>query len=116
MRRDEMRRGSMPSSLIALALAALLGAAPAAAKTKKPAAAPDAAAEPAKPSLGAHSKSIEKTKWGEVDGKEVDVYTLINKNGVMAKVTNFGAILTELDVPDRKGKMADVVLGWDTLA
>ena len=52
----------------------------------------------------------------QVDGKEVDLYTLINKNGLIAKVTNFGAILTELDVPDCKGKLGDVVLGWDTLA
>ena len=85
------------------------------AKTK-PAAPPAPAAEPAKPSSAAASRSIEKTKWGEADGKEVDLYTLINKHGLIAKITNFGAILTELHVPDRKGKLGDVVLGWDTLA
>jgi aldose 1-epimerase len=62
------------------------------------------------------TKSIEKVKWGVIDGKDVDLYTLINKNGLLAKVTTFGAILTELQVPDRKGKLGDVVLGWDTLA
>lgn len=91
-----------------------LAAGGAAAKTKP--AAPAAADAGAKPAMAASSKSIEKTKWGEADGKQVDLYTLINKNGLMAKVTNFGAILTELHVPDRKGKMGDVVLGWDTLA
>lgn len=73
------------------------------------------AAAAAKPKAGP-AKSIEKVKWGEVDGKDVDLYTLINKNGLLAKVTTFGAILTELHVPDRKGKLGDVVLGWDTLA
>src|SRR3954469_18194567 len=89
-RRDEMRRGPRLRSMwlrsmTALALAALLGALPVAvsAKTKK---ATEAAPDAATPALAAHSKSIEKTKWGQVDGKEVDVYTLINKSGLMAKV------------------------------
>jgi aldose 1-epimerase len=59
--------------------------------------------------------AIEKTKWGEADGQEVDLYTLSNRHGLIAKITNFGAILTELDTPDRTGKSGDVVLGWDTL-
>ncbi len=75
---------------------------------------PAKAAAPA--AKGGPTKSIEKVKWGVADGKEVDLYTLINKNGLIAKITTFGAILTELDVPDRKGKLGDVVLGWDTLA
>src|SRR5689334_1579360 len=105
------RPGSPFSSItrlaLALALAAPLAGGLALAKTKpavKPT--PDAAAAP--PPSAAPAKSIEKTKWGEADGKEVDLYTLINKHGLMAKVTNFGAILTELHVPDRKGKMGDV--------
>jgi aldose 1-epimerase len=49
------------------------------------------------------------------DGTPVELYTL--KNGKMtAKVMTYGAILTELHVPDRNGKIADVVLGFDTLA
>lgn len=103
------------SSMTGLLLAALLCGGSSLAKTKPAPTAGDAG-QAAKPALAAPSKSIEKTKWGTVDGKQVDLYTLINKNGLMAKVTNFGAILTELHVPDRKGKMGDVVLGWDTLA
>jgi len=100
-------------SALALALASSLLGGGAVAKSKKPAkpeptAEAPAATDPAKP--------IEKKKWGDVDGQEVDLYTLINKHGLIAKITNFGAILTELDVPDRKGKSGDVVLGWDTLA
>ena len=52
-----------------------------------------------------------KTKEGEA----VDVYTLVNKNGVKAKIMTYGALLTELHVPDRDGKLEDVVLGFDTL-
>jgi galactose mutarotase-like enzyme len=45
----------------------------------------------------------------------VDLYTLTNRNGLVAKITNFGGHLTELHVPDRNGDMADVVLGHSTL-
>jgi aldose 1-epimerase len=61
-------------------------------------------------------KSIRKVKWGEVDGKEIDLYTLTNTNGLIVKITNYGATVVELDVPDRKGAMGDVVVGHDNLA
>jgi len=41
----------------------------------------------------------------------VDLYTLINRNGLVAKITDLGGHLTALHVPDRNGEMADVVLG-----
>ena len=53
--------------------------------------------------------------WGEVLGKPVMLYTLTNKNGLVLKVSNFGGVITELDVPDRTGKLADIVLGYDDL-
>lgn len=46
-------------------------------------------------------------------GEEVFLFTLKNKNGVEAKITNFGAALVNLYVPDKDGKMEDVVLGFD---
>ncbi|MGH9361153.1 MAG: aldose epimerase family protein, partial [Thermoanaerobaculia bacterium] len=49
------------------------------------------------------------------EGSEIGVYTLTNRNGLKAKLINWGAILTELHLPDRNGKLADVVLGFDTL-
>ena len=61
------------------------------------------------------TKPIEKSSFGKVDGKPVDVYTLTNSKGAVAKITNYGAILTQLHVPDRKGKMGDVVLGFDNV-
>lgn len=51
-----------------------------------------------------------------VDGTPVEVYTLKNANGVVAKVMTLGATLTELHVPDKNGKTADVVLGFDNAA
>jgi aldose 1-epimerase len=60
--------------------------------------------------------SLDKAPFGSVDGKQIDIYTLTNANGMVAKVMNYGAILTELDVPDRTGKLDDVVLGFDSLA
>ena len=48
-----------------------------------------------------------------VDGKSVDLYYLKNKNGIEITVTNFGARIVELFVPDRDGKFADIVLGHD---
>jgi aldose 1-epimerase len=45
----------------------------------------------------------------------VDLYTLTNSSGAVAKVMTYGAILAELDVPDRDGKLGDVVLGFDNL-
>jgi aldose 1-epimerase len=49
------------------------------------------------------------------DGTPVRIYTLTNSKGMVAKVTEYGAMLTELWVPDRDGKLADVVLGFDSL-
>ena len=49
------------------------------------------------------------------DGQEVQLFTLTNKNGVEARITNFGGIVVSLKTPDRKGQLADIVLGYDNL-
>jgi aldose 1-epimerase len=56
---------------------------------------------------------IEKSPFGTVDGKAVDLYTLTNAQGVEMKVTNYGGIVTSLKVPDRTGAMGDIVLGFN---
>ena len=56
------------------------------------------------------------TPYGQVDGKSVFLYTLINKNGLEARITNYGGIVVTLMVPDRQGSFADIVLGYDSLA
>ena len=48
-------------------------------------------------------------------GKRVDLFTLTNTQGLVAKITNYGTIITELQVPDRRGKFGNVVLGFDNL-
>ena len=60
--------------------------------------------------------SVEKGAFGRMpDGTAVDVYTLKNKNGLVAKVITYGALLTEMHVPDRNGRLGDVTLGFDNL-
>jgi len=50
------------------------------------------------------------------DGREVKIYTLVNSEGNTAKITDFGAKLVSLIVPDKSGKVADVILGYDSLS
>ena len=49
------------------------------------------------------------------DGKPVEAYTLANKSGVSATVLTYGGVVQKLTAPDKAGKLADVVLGFDTL-
>ena len=50
------------------------------------------------------------------DGKEAHLYILENKNGMKAYVSDFGATLARLYVPDREGNLIDVVHGYDDAA
>jgi len=49
------------------------------------------------------------------EGVAVHIYTLTNKKGLEARITNYGGIVVSLKTPDRKGAMADIVLGFDSL-
>jgi len=58
----------------------------------------------------------EKKLYGKLpDGREVFQYTLTNKSGATMKVIDYGATITSLIIPDRKGKFEDVVTGYDSL-
>ncbi len=60
--------------------------------------------------------SISKAAFGQLpDGRTADIYTLTNSNGMSARITNYGGIITHLFVPDKDGKFEDVVLGFDSL-
>ena len=50
-----------------------------------------------------------------INGKPVQLYVLKNSQGLEACVTNFGARVVSLMVPDRDGKLVDVVLGYDNI-
>ncbi len=52
----------------------------------------------------------------KVDGKSTNLFTLKNKNGMTAQITNYGARVVSLWVPDRKGNFQDVVWGFETIA
>lgn len=52
----------------------------------------------------------------EVDGKLTDLYVLKNKNGMEVCITNYGGRVVSLMVPDRNGKMEDIVCGYPTIA
>ena len=52
----------------------------------------------------------------EVKGKKTDLYTLKNKAGMEVCITNFGGRIVSIMVPDKNGKMQDVVLGFDSIS
>lgn len=57
------------------------------------------------------SKAFEVT----LEGKKISLYTLSNRNGCVAQITNYGARLVSLWVPDKQGKMKDIVLGFSSI-
>lgn len=62
------------------------------------------------------SKRMTKQHFGHTaDGKQVDLYILTNKHGAEAAITNYGGVIVRLKVPDRRGTLEDVVLGYDDL-
>lgn len=64
---------------------------------------------------GTTISSVKKEEFGKADGQSVALYTLTNRNGAEARITTYGGIVVSLKVPDRNGKMDDIVLGYDTL-
>jgi aldose 1-epimerase len=66
-------------------------------------------------SKAAHG-AIEEQPFGTTkEGKKITLYTLTNSHHMEVRAMNYGAIIVSLRVPDRKGQVADVVLGHDTL-
>jgi aldose 1-epimerase len=51
----------------------------------------------------------------EIDGVPVGLYTIRNARGMFARITNFGARVEQIVVPDRDGRMGDVVQGYETI-
>jgi aldose 1-epimerase len=59
--------------------------------------------------------SIMKEPFGIADQKEVYLFTLTNINGITVKITNYGATITSILVPDKNNRMGDIALGYDSL-
>ena len=75
----------------------------------------DNAGQP-EPEIG-DSNAIAKADFGETKaGEATEIYTLTNKNGLIAKVATYGATLVELHLPDKEGNLVDVINGFDNVA
>jgi aldose 1-epimerase len=60
---------------------------------------------------------IERASFGTTaEGTPVEIFTLRNAGGMEVRVTNYGGIIISLTAPDRDGRMADIVLGFDSIA
>src|SRR5262245_57690302 len=58
---------------------------------------------------------VKKQAYGKTgDGTPFDLYTLTNKKGMEASITNYGGVIVTLRAPDRNGRRGDVVLGFDS--
>lgn len=60
--------------------------------------------------------AVKKEPFGKTpDGQAVEIYTLSNAAGLEARIMTYGAIVVSLKTPDKAGKLADVLLGFDSL-
>jgi aldose 1-epimerase len=64
---------------------------------------------------GEENNMIKSEAWGAIDGKAVNLYTLKNASGLAVKISDYGGIIVSVMAPDKAGKLADVVLGFDTV-
>jgi len=71
--------------------------------------------KPAPQPSATSSLSSTEAVYGKIDQREVKIYTLSNAQGVKAQISEYGANLVSLYLPDRDGKSEDVTLGYDTL-
>ena len=59
---------------------------------------------------------IETTPFGKLkNGSEVKLFTITNDNKVSVKITNYGAIITSIEMPDKNGKIENIVCGFEKL-
>ena len=82
-------------------------------KVSKPKAVPSAVRK--KEDIKPDGLTITAEPFGMVDDKPVSLYTMTNKNGMIVKITNYGAIVVSIETPDRAGKLGDITLGYDNL-
>ena len=77
----------------------------------------DNAGQPESETGDGDSNAIANAGFGETKaGEATEIYTLTNKNGLVAKVTTYGATLVELHLPDKDGNLVDVINGFDNVA
>src|SRR5271157_2536051 len=72
---------------------------------------------PSKPAADEKKMRIVKDPYGQLpDGTWIEQYTLSNPNGLKVKIINYGAVITAVETPDRKGKIENITLHRDSLA
>ena len=68
------------------------------------------------PSQTAKAGDVMRASFGKLkDGSAVEIFTLTNAKGVEVRAITYGGIIQSWKVPDKAGKLADVVLGFDTI-
>lgn len=68
-------------------------------------------------SCAGQERNVQMTTYGKTEeGQSITQYVVTNKNGMSVKIITYGGIITELKVPDRRGKLGDVVLGFEQLS
>ena len=60
--------------------------------------------------------SITAKPWGSAHGQAVSLFTLRNSNGMIVRITNYGGVVQSIWVPDRRGNLKNVALGFPTLS
>src|ERR1700730_15105024 len=67
-------------------------------------------------SSGRGQATVKKESFGQTpDAQAVDIYTLTNRTGAEARIMTYGGVVVSLKIPDRNGKLDDVVLGFERL-
>jgi len=61
------------------------------------------------------STTITYKAWGTTQGKDIFLFTLSNSSGAFAEVTNYGATLVSVNVPDKIGKLGNTIIGYPML-
>lgn len=75
-----------------------------------------AAVHPKQSAKPATTAKVTEINWGTADGQPVELYTLHGAGGMKVNISEYGSDIQSIDVPDKNGKLTDVVLGFPNLA
>src|SRR6267154_6781196 len=65
--------------------------------------------------LGTAGAASSAAPFGQAGEQQVEIYTLTNAHGVEARIMTYGASIVSLKTPDRRGRLKNIVLGFDEL-
>lgn len=67
------------------------------------------------PIISMSQRAISKSLWGNIDNVEVFCFKMVNKQGAFIEISNYGATMISVFVPDKEGKIENVILGFPLL-